>query len=354
MAPPIGTEDFDVMLAEARELLFAEPYAFDFFQAVRLLERLQPERAPIGSYSHPQNEVVRIGANPTLSFPASAIQTLEEQPGSAPKMMVNFMGLVGPLGVLPNYFTELTAERRRAKDKTLLEFYDLFTHRLASLFYRAWDKNHFSVSYERDRSDEVTKIIYALIGFGTPGIRNRQPVDDESFLHYSGLFGLTPQSAVALESILADHFDVPVEIEPFIGTWRSLEEPDQCVFGDGRAGGSDEQDSTTLGFGAVVGDEIWDRQSRVRIQIGPLDAAQYADFLPTGSAWPHLKSMVRTFSGNDLEFEVQLILRREDVPVLELHAPEDGSMSLGWHTWLKSKARFNRDPSDTILILGEA
>jgi type VI secretion system protein ImpH len=348
MAPEIRTEDIDVALAKVRESLFNEPQAFDFFQAVRLLERLQPEKSPVGRYSHPRNEAVHFGVSPTLSFPASAIHGLESQPDQVPQMTINFMGLVGPLGVLPTYITELVAERKRAKDKTFLEFLDIFNHRLASLFFQAWNKNHFDIAYERDRSDEVTKILYALVGFGTPGLRGRQAIEDETLLYYSGLFSLIPRSAVALEAILEDQFNVSVHIEPFIGTWRSLGESDRCIFE------SEFPDSTTLGFGAVIGDEIWDRQSRLRIQIGPLDIEQYQAFLPTGSAWPQLQALVKNFAGPGLEFEVQLILRREDVPTLELRNPSEGKMLLGWHTWLNSGLPFHRDPSDTILLFADS
>ena len=349
MAPPIGTKNPDITtLAIVRDHLFKEPWSFDFFQAVRLLERLQPEREPVGRYANPRNEVVRFGAHPTLNFPASAIQGLTERPDACPAMEINFFGLIGPLGVLPNYITELAALRARSKDRGLLEFFNLFNHRLTSLFYQAWEKHHFTVGYERDRKDPITNLLYALIGFGTPGIRGRQTVSDESFIHYSGLFGMLPRSALSLESILSDYFDVPVEVEPFIGVWRTLEEPDQCVF-DGAY-----MDSTVLGGGAVVGDEIWDAQSRVRLKIGPLTRARYEDFLPIGSAWPKLKDIVRTFSGNDLEFEIQLILKRDDVPAFELSYPDEGGLRLGWQTWMNTAPRFDRNPGDTILLLGES
>jgi type VI secretion system protein ImpH len=348
MAAASGTENPNVALEKVRELLFREPYSFDFFQAVRLLGWLQPGRSPVGRYSHPQNEVVRFGANPILHFPASAIQALIQQEGASPAMTINFMGLIGPLGALPNYVTELIAARIRVKDTALLEFLNIFNHRLTSFFYQAWERNHFTVAYERDRSDPFTACLFSMIGFGTKGIRDRQPVEDESFLFYSGLFGLIPKSALALESVLADYFEIPVELEPFIGTWRSLAEPDQCVFG------GDIPESTVLGFGAVVGEEIWDQGSRVRLKLGPLNAARYRDFLPSGKEWPVLRAIVRSFCGNDLEFEVQLILRREDVPAFELRPPAENALCLGWHTWLKSGDDFNRNPGDTILLLGEA
>jgi type VI secretion system protein ImpH len=335
-------------LEEVRALLFHEPCSFDFFQSVRVLGWLQPGRSPVGRYSHPQNEVVRFGANPILHFPASAIHSLTERPGASPAMDINFMGVIGPLGALPNYVTELIGARIRAKDHTLLEFLNIFNHRLTSFFYQAWEKNHFTVAYERDGRDPVTDALFSMIGFGTPGIRARQPVEDESFIYYSGLFALIPKSALALESVLGDYFDIPVEVEPFIGTWRSLAEPDHCVFG------GEVPDSTVLGFGAVVGEEIWDQGSRVRLKLGPLSAARYRDFLPTGTAWPELRAIVRSFCGNDLEFEVQLILKREDVPAFELRHPAENALCLGWHTWLNSRGNFDRNPGDTILLLGEA
>ena len=238
MAPTSRAENPDVALEKVRALLFREPCSFDFFQAVRILGWLQPERSPVGRYNHPQTEIVRFGANPILHFPASAIQSLRAQPDRGPSMDINFLGLVGPLGVLPNYVTELIAGRIRVHDRTLLEFLNIFNHRLTSFFYQAWEKNHFTVAYERDRNDSVTKSLYALVGFGTPGLRGRQPVEDESFIYYSGIFALMPKSPVALEAVLGDYFDIPVEVEPFIGTWRSLAEPDHCVFGDANNFGS--------------------------------------------------------------------------------------------------------------------
>jgi predicted component of type VI protein secretion system len=55
-----------------------------------------------------------------------------------------------------------------------------------------------------------------------------------------------------------------------------------------------------------------------------------------------------------LEFEVQLILRREDVPSLNCVLRMEGPLCLGWHTWFKSGGDFDRNPGDTILLLGDA
>ena len=87
--------------------------------------------------------------------------------------------------------------------------------------------------------------------------------------------------------------------------------------------GAREGYSEQLGFGAVVGSEIWDQQSRVRIRLGPLTFEQYRDFLPGGSAYRQLRALARFYAGNEFDVEVQLILRREEVPACELAAGEE-------------------------------
>ncbi len=349
MATPIRTANPDITqaLEAVRDQLFREPCTFEFFQAVRLLSNLQPGKSPVGRFVHPQEEIVRFGANPSLSFPASQIHRLTPTPDGSPKMDVNFIGLIGPVGLLPSHITELITSRLRVHDTALLDFINLFNHRLTSFFYQAWEKDHFTVAYERDQNDPLTGFLLALVGLGTPGLRQRQAVRDETFIFYSGIFGPAPKSAEALRSILEDYFDVAVEIEPFVGVWRRLDEPDQCEIGD------ESMEAATLGFGAVAGDEVWDQQSRCRIKLGPLTLRRYHEFLPGGSAWPALQAITKSFRGTDMEFEVQLILKREEVPVCELETLTEDRPKLGWDTWLKSKPTFNRDPGDTILLLQE-
>jgi type VI secretion system protein ImpH len=345
MAGQVRTKNPDVSASGVLELLRQEPFEFRFFQAVRLLERAMPGRAPVGRFADPALETVRFLHHPSLAFPASEIQSLDWADGRTARMMVNFIGLIGPLGVLPLHYTEFALERMRVRDHTLVEFLNIFLHRMTSVFYRAWEKHKFSVGYERDRQDPLSGCLYHLVGLGTPGLRGRQPFYDETLAFYGGFFGLTARSSLALESMLADYFDVPVSIEQFIGTWRRLDETDQCQFDLEFSG------ATQLGSGAVVGDEIWDRQSRARIILGPLNAQQYREFLPDGSAFKPLRSITRMFSGEDIEYELQLILKREEVPGCELGSDEQATVQLGWFTWMKSKATFDRDPGDTVLLL---
>jgi len=325
--------DLDVSESTVEAELRNEPYLFEFFQAVRLLEHLFPHKAPVGGFNPPGTEVVRFIANSSLAFPASAVQSLE-------------LPEAGPEGVLPLYYTGLLAERTRAGDRAAVDFFDIFNHRMISLFYLAWEKYRFSVAYEREGLDPFSHHLMDLIGMGTPKLQNRLPVLDDSLLHYSGLLAQRPRSAVALRNILSDYFEVPVEVEQFAGGWYPLDQATQTALKGGL--GESEQ----LGFGAVVGDEVWDQTARVRIALGPLSLEQYQDFLPQGSAFAPLRALTNFFSNGEFDFEIQLILDRKEVPPCELGAEGQNAPQLGWHTYIKTREK-HEDASETILQLWE-
>ena len=340
--PKVPIKASDELIADLR----SEPWSFQFFQLVRLLERFGTGK-PVGRFDKPEEEAVRFASNPALVFPPSQIHSLDWPEDGQPRLSVNFMGLIGQLGVLPLPYTEWINERIRAKDQTSREFLDLFQHRLISLFYQAWEKYRFPVAFERDRNDRFTRYMLDFIGVGTPGLRHRQSVIDEAMVFYTGLLGLQTRSATALRQILQDYFAVPVEIEQFIGKWRPVPPANQTEPGNER------EYSEQLSLGAIAGDEVWDQQSTARLMLGPLTLNQYLDFLPTGTAYRPLCDLTEFFCRREIDFELQLILRREETPGIILdYAPPKESCEpmLGWTTWLKN-APISRDPADTVLQL---
>lgn len=332
------------------DLLFEEGYRFDFFQAVRVLERLFPHRAAVGGDARPEDEVVHFRAHPSLAFPASAIHGVAEAPdGDRPAdMTVAFMGLTGPLGVLPRHYTELLLERARHKDSTLPNFLALFDHRLISLFYRAWEKYRAPIGYEHARSrkeglDAFSGDVFGLIGMLTPGLLGRfHSLADESLLYYAGLLAQRPRSATALQALLEDYFGVPVRITQFEGQWLFLSEENRTRLG--RSDGA----NNALGRTAVLGARVWDQQAKFRVRLGPLDLRQFLDLLPSGTAFRPLAELARFFAGQELDFDVQLVLKAAQVPRCRLGDTSAEGPRLGWSTWLKT-AEFTADAEDTML-----
>ena len=194
MDATIGQPRADLTATQAdtvlQQMLRDEPYAFRFFQAVRLLERLHPDRSPVGYFVSPREEVVRFSSRTSLNFPASEIHSFVEHEAGPSGMEVNFMGLTTVNGPLPHPYAEHLLARVRAKDHAPGEFFDLFNHRFISLFYRSWKKYRFFVGYELDESrsggnrqageDPITASLYSLLGLGTGGLRGRSAVPDEA------------------------------------------------------------------------------------------------------------------------------------------------------------------------------
>ncbi len=320
-------------------LFWDEPYRFKFFQAVRLLERMQPERRPVGYHADPNKEIVRFRSRLSLDFPPSEIHEIRPQAHpenrQPPEMVVAFMGLTGPLGALPTHYTEFLMERARYKDRALWEFLDIFHHRLVSFFYRAWEKYRFPVAYERDQNDRFTVQLYNLIGLGTGALRGRQDFPDQALLLYGGLIAQKPHSATALQSILTDYFRVPAKIQQFCGQWLEVDSESLTFLG---------QANCQLGVNAIVGSRLWDQQSKFRLRLGPLVFSAFLAFLPSGDKHRPLNEVVRFLMGMEFDFDFQLILNAEEVPACQLSSQPGRQAMLGWTTWLKTKPFQHDDP----------
>lgn len=329
---------------ELEAALANDPHSFSFFQAVRLLESLLPDRRPVGGFGHPDDEVARFTVPPSISFPASEIQDLELSDDGPARLAVNFMGLTGPLGVLPFEYTMLVAQRRAERDTSLRDFLDIFHHRFISLFYKAWKKSRVTVSQDEGNGTRYARHLLNLIG-NVASAADRDPATSgEALLFYTGLLATRQRSAIGLQQLLEEYFAVPVEIQQFIGAWYPLHQTTQCSLG------SETGAASQLGVGAVAGDEVWDQQTRVRIKLGPLSKDQYDQFLPTGSAIKPLRSLTRFYCGDELDFEVQLVLAKDDVPGCVIGEAGDAAAPLGWSTWVRS-APFSRDADEAVFTL---
>ncbi|HEX6053543.1 MAG TPA: type VI secretion system baseplate subunit TssG [Gemmatimonadaceae bacterium] len=333
--------------ASLERALRDEPTAFSFFQAVRLLSRLRPDRAPVGGWADPASEPLRFSASTSLGFPASEIQslTLPGDDGPPGRMTVNFMGLTGPQGVLPHFYTEHTAALARARDTALRDFLDLFNHRVLSLFYRAWKSHRSPVLQEEGAEDRIHEHLLDLSGLGTAGLRGRLPIPDAVLAFYAGLLASRVRPADGLARLISDYFDVPAEVEQFVGEWRRVDERGQLTMGA-------DDDAGRLGFG-VLGNAAWDAQARVRLRLGPLTRAQYDAFLPGGSAYAALSALTRLYAGDEVGVDAQLVLARGEVPACVLGpAARDGPAPprLGRGTWLAARP-LERDPDETMLRL---
>jgi type VI secretion system protein ImpH len=335
--------------------LLARPFEYSFRQAVRLLERAAVyytgttsvySKNPVARYMPPASEVVRFHTRQSLSFPASEISSIEErktQAGSSQQhMLINFMGLTGSTGIMPYHYSELVLKRLKIKDRSLMDFLDLFNHRLVSLFYQASVKYQLPLELERKKlgatpgtdSDSHTKILLALIGLGTNGLNRRLYTKDESLIYYSGLFTKKVRTTAGLKQIIFHHFSIPVEIKEFIGQWQELIDDVRTRL---PSLANPRGQNSQLGKSVMLGRKGWFAQGKIRIILGPLTKEQLHTFAPGTATLKALDEIVRLYINFEHDYDYVMRIKRSDIPgtvKLSSAAPP----VVGWNTWLSPNA----------------
>jgi len=318
------------------DALGREPWAFDFYQALRRLEALHSDKPRFGEALRPADEPVRLGQDPSLAFAPSSLSAFAPGgPGEPDRLLVQFFGLLGPNGPLPLHLTEYARQRLRLGDSTFARFLDVFHHRFLMLFFRAWAQAQPTVSLDRPRDDRFGQHFAALIGLGMPALRDRDTVPDFAKLHWGGLLARHVKNADGLRAVLCGYFHVPIQIEQFVGHWMPLPETERT-----RLGGQ----GCALGQDAVIGAQVYDRQHKFRVRAGPLSLAQYESFLPGGVNLRKMVDWIRFYLGFELVWDIQLVLERGGVPACRL----GGSQRLGWSTWLGTR-RVQQGADDVAL-----
>jgi type VI secretion system protein ImpH len=335
------------------EVLREEGYAFDFFQAVRILEAMRPEAPAVGTTSDPSQESVRFHADPSLSFPASEIVEVRipDAAGAPAEMVVSFFGLSGEQGPLPHPFTELLLERIAARDTAARDFLDIFNHRLVSLVYRAREKHRVGLRIQLPERSRAADVGFSLMGLGGAALRDRMNVRDRSLLFYAGTLSHGRRTAVGLEGLLSDYFGVllrrgkgthpgRIRVREFVGRWHTLEADQVTALGvrDGRC---------RLGVDAVIGRRVWDQSGMIEVAVGPLDYGSFQRFLPGGDALAPLRDMIAFYLKGDVDFLIRPILHAPEVPETVLTAGPHAAR-LGLTSWLKTRP-FVRDADDVVL-----
>jgi len=334
MGATVGRETDALTLFAA---LAEAPYRFDFYQTLRRLECIYGSHPRWGQARRPGDEPIRLGQDPDLSFAPAPLASFEHGgEGQPPRLQVRLFGLLGPNGPLPLHITEYCRERlRHAGDPTLSRFLDLLHHRFLAQFYRAWAQAQPHVNHDRPDDDRFAVYIGSFLGVGSRPLRHRDAVPDLARFFHAGALVRQTRNAEGLRAILGHFFAIPVQLEQFVGHWLQLGPGERT-----RLGGADTQ----LGTGAVLGARVWDRQYKFRVRLGPLSLAQYEAFLPGSPKLEQLAAWIRFYLNFELQWDVQPVLARGQVPPLRLGKP----LRLGWTTWLGYR-RSQTDADDLCL-----
>jgi len=336
MAGKDGTSTHTLMYF--RELEEA-PYKHGFYSTLRRLDSMQKDKPRIGASLHVKDDPVRFSQAPSLSFATSTLQkfTLSTE-GRPPRLYENFFGMFGPNGALPLHLTEYAFDREKNEDDfSFTRFVDIFHHRMISLFYRAWASAQPTVNLDRPESDRFALYVGSLLGIGQDSMRNRDAMPDFAKLSFSGQMMSQARDADGLLGLLSGFFQLPVEIEEFVGDWVDLPESVCCRLGANK-------EISTLGVSITSGTRIWDCQHKFRIIFGPVGIEDYRRMLPNGKSAKRLIALVRNYIGIEMNWELKLILKKEDVPSARL----GGDDQLGWTSWSGHRT-VDTDADDLLL-----
>ena len=315
------------------------PESMGFFELLRRLER---DQLRFGRAGGPGREPARLGQRARLTFGTRDVAGFH--PGAPPRVDVEVLGLLGPEGALPLHLTRWVLGRLSdrwftdgsdaASDTTFLDFCNLLQHRMMALYWRAWADARPEVQIEHEAAGRVRALVEALAGVALPGTKPKAPdAQTRLKLRHATSLGKQVTSVERLTGYLGDLLDAPVTLVEFLGSWTQIPPRLQSRLGLQHA---------RLGQSAVIGSRSFQRQTLVELRVGPLSLARFTEFLADPALTARLRHAIRHAMGREMEFNLRLVLAREEIPDARL-----GHARLGRTTWL-SPGR-ERDADDLRL-----
>jgi len=311
---PVGGEVGGVMgetIDDLIETLEREFYSFDVLQLVAVIEELQ-ERGGGGR--------MFFEVDADLSFPPSDVGYVGinmdgiDDPGLGATVRLPVMNLLGSSSPLPIGFSDHITRGRRDADM-YADFLSIMQNRLHALWLDACRKNALwgpsaplrdppaaersrSLAAERSRSPAAEKIFKFMTGLS---------------IEKMGFLGLTPaglwplanrtRSVQGLKELLYAAFgDIPINIEENTGRWAAVSNA-RPLGGGAR-----------LGRNAVLGARVYDRTSKFRITVGPLDFRTYETFMPGGSGYRLADEILAVYLNEPVICEFSVTCRLCDLP----------------------------------------
>lgn len=301
-----------------------DPESHHIFLALRILEAEYVKNPRMGQSRRPREDKVRLGQEARMAFPPTTIRAFTP-PGAKPGSLINrFFGFFGPHGPLPIHMTEYARERQiNNRDGTFVAFANMLTHRIMSLMYRAWVTGQPAVDFDRGQGTQFERHIAALAGHHGSALQDRDAMPDMAKRHFSGLLATGVRNAEGLVAILSGFFKAPVKMQQFIGSWLDLEPDDRWELGKG--GG--------LGQTTSIGTRVWSRAAKFRLIVGPVGLPEYERLLPGNPSMDKLAAVVRTYVGDALDYDVNIVLRGDEVPRATLGA----TTRLGQTSWVGTR-----------------
>ncbi|WP_248797406.1 type VI secretion system baseplate subunit TssG [Pseudomonas sp. MWU13-2105] len=300
--------------------LLAEPWRYDFFAAMRLLECTYPHAPRWGTAQRLGDDPLRLAQHVSLAFEPAMIAQLRLREGRAALLAVNFFGLTGANGPMPLHFSEDVLSRQiNHGDSTLAHFLDVFHHRLLSLLYRSWARVRPVVWADRPTDDRFADYVSAF----SPGETGTLPSGTR---FYAPQFIDQRRGAAGLLALVRDLLRLPAALSS-LGRHRAVLAFDERLQLGRRSA------SAQLGGAALLGRRQWNIQHSFCLHLGPVSWSDYQYLLPGGRYFEALCPLVECYVGPTYQWDLDLRLQPAQRPALQLGARQ----GLGRACWLGRK-----------------
>lgn len=341
------------------DALHAEPHAFEFFQAVRLLSRAVGDEGgnsgalPFGfralsDQAYPSGEIRSVSFESADVGAFSGWASLTADDIKNVVLDVVRTGLVGPRSPLPTAHAEwvqneqLEAIRLRLGRAALPAFLDLFARRLTSLEYRSKESTCQALEPRRPQDSRLAKRLFSLMG-----LRHHQgsyPVPKGSILAVAGLMANRRPSKAKVQKVLRLWLRLPVEVNDHVGGWHNVDPAHHTRLGH-----------SFLTKSQVLGKRVWLQQGVVDLTLRAIPYTTLLEYIAIDrKRRPAAREKIRSCVGLLTEFRwptrLKLTTPWRGVPLSRLMGrwtpSTDGSpcMLLGKTSWLKGRATDGDNP----------
>ena len=293
----------------------------DFFEVVRQFEQHHPDLPRVGYAERGRFDALRFGQIPSLQFMGLAMDSLQETPGGAMRLLVNFFGLCGVNGPLPLEFTSMVFQRSHNHyDRTLQCFLDILNHPFLRLYYRAYADHAAAICCDRDDDNILARFFQVLLG-QPDGISDCTPCRN-LWIGESNILLRNRRSAEGLRRLLSDALHLPVSVEERVIGQYEIPRECRCILG--------RRENGLLGVSTQIGRRFLSNTRQVNLHFGPLPFDRYVAYLPGGTLFPRVASVVSRYFEQPREFDFLFRLKTDTLPPARLNA----TVALGRSAWL--------------------
>lgn len=316
-------------MSTRRDMLDAEPWRFDFLALLCELERSTPGKPRIGHSAVLAEEIVSLGQDPFVEFPAANVTDFVQPATDArARLRARFLGFFGPQGALPLTTTQEALHWMQAHDDSFVRFTDIFADRFLQLFYRAWADARPLALFGRPEDDRFRAWVGSALGIGTPALADRDSIPDIAKLAYAGLLGSRVKSATRLAQGLRGLLGVDLRITERVASWLDFEPQDLTRLG---------QTGAVLGQSTHLGARVQSIMHKITVTIRTQSLDEYESFLPGQPRFCQIVDLLYFQIGHTVDVDIALELPKAACPAARLGA----AGRLGWTAWSAPEAPAN-------------